>query len=261
MSLPRLALPPGQVHVWMAACDQNEPRLLQRYRAEILNRRELEQEARFYFAHDRQQYLVTRALTRCVLSRYSSRGPADWHFEVTQHGRPTIANPEKDDQGLSFNISHSGNLVLVAVARDVCLGVDTESEARGEDMVAIGQSSFHAREIAELDTLPPNRRRQGYLACWTLKEAYVKAIGLGLSMALDSFSFAMKTGRRIEMHDAATGEAATGWHFTLFQPCAGQVATICCQQHEGRPPQLSFRRMCPLVFEQACEVAVLARSD
>ncbi|MNE30042.1 4'-phosphopantetheinyl transferase sfp [compost metagenome] len=260
MTVARLELLPDQVHVWMAACDTVEPQWVQRYRTQLLSEQERAMEMNFHFPRDRLQYVVTRALVRCVLSRYSDVAPSDWCFGKTDHGQPTIVGPQGAGEGMTFNISHSGSLVVLGVTRQARLGVDTEALARGDDFIAIGRRSFSPLEVAELDALPPTRRRHGYIAHWTLKEAYVKARGVGLSIALDSFAFHRTEDERIEFHRNGAAADTSDWHFSLVQPCASHMASICYQRHDGRAPQVSFRRMQPLIGEHFCDVTLLAHS-
>lgn len=260
MTDARLELLPSQVHLWMATCEDVAPLWVERYRHQLLSEEERAMHLKFHFPQDRLQYVVTRALVRCVLSRYSHVAPCDWIFGKTDHGQPTIVGPAGAGEGISFNLSHSGSLVLMALTRDARLGVDTETLARCDDFIDVGQHSFSAREVTELDALPVSQRGQGYVAHWTLKEAYVKARGVGLSIALDSFSFHWPEDERIEFHRDRLADDTAEWHFRLFQLNASHVASVCYERRDGRVPQLSFRRMQPLGYEHFCDVTLLARS-
>ncbi|PMY45492.1 MULTISPECIES: 4'-phosphopantetheinyl transferase family protein [Pseudomonas] len=256
----RLELPQGQIHLWMATCSEIEPALFERYRQELLCEEERAIESTFHFAHDRRQYLVTRALVRCVLSRYSLRAAADWRFGKTAHGRPTILCPSEEERELSFNISHGAGVVLVGVMRGGQLGIDTESYERRDDFVAIGQRCFRADEVSTLDRLAPVQRWQRYVGYWTLKEAYVKATGTGLATAFDCFGFHRLDDERIECRFDDPGQQATGWHFSLLEPNVTHVAAVCCAGHGTRAPHLLLRRICPLVSEHFVDFTFLARS-
>ncbi|MDI2590639.1 4'-phosphopantetheinyl transferase superfamily protein [Pseudomonas sp. 681] len=255
-----LTLPRGKVDMWMATCSDIDPALSGRYRDQLLCEEERAAESTFHFARDRQQYLVTRALVRCVLSRYSDRLPADWRFGKTAHGRPTILCPSEEERELSFNISHCAGVVLVAVMNGGQLGIDTESYERGDDFIAIGQRCFTRGEVSALDCLPPAQRWQQYVRYWTLKEAYVKATGTGLATVLDSFGFQMPDVERIECRFNDPASAATDWHFSLLEPTATHVAALCCAGHGARAPHLLLRRMRPLVDEHFVDFTLLARS-
>lgn len=255
-----LTLPQGQVHLWMATCSEIESALIERYRYELLCEEERATESTFHFAHDRQQYLVTRALVRCVLSRYSDRAAADWRFGKTAHGRPTIRCPSEQERELSFNISHCAGVVLVGVMKGGQLGIDTESYERRDDFVAIGQRCFTADEVSTLDRLAPTQRWQQYVDYWTLKEACVKATGTGLATALDSFGFYMFDDERIECRFDDPAQDVAGWHFSLLQPNVTHVAAVCCAGYGERAPHLLLRHMCPLVGEHFVDFTLLARS-
>jgi 4'-phosphopantetheinyl transferase len=197
---------------------------------------------------------------RCVLSRYCPQPARDWGFGKTVHGRPVILSPSENARQLSFNISHCAGMVLVGVARGGRLGVDTESLVRGDDFVAIGRCCFAADEVSVLESLPDELRRWRYASYWTLKEAYVKATGLGLTIPLNSFGFRMPTDEQIDPWFDEQVENTADLHFSLFRPCASHVAAVCCQVASGVMPQLQMRNMVPLASERLIDCALLARS-
>src|SRR5215467_11163871 len=122
-----LSLTLAEIHLWLAFYDEiNEEPLLSAYR-ELLDDVEREQEPRFYFAGDRRRYLITRALVRTVLSRYVAIEPTEWIFSANAYGRPDIVNTHGRDACLSFNISHTHSLIVLAVTRHRALGVDVEN--------------------------------------------------------------------------------------------------------------------------------------
>src|SRR5512142_138680 len=118
-------LDPARIDLWFTFCATvSEPALLETYRG-LLTEHERTQEQRFYFARDRHRYLITRALVRTTLSRYVDVRPQDWIFGCNSYGRPEIRNDNPAVPKLSFNLSHTSQLVVLAVTSDHPVGVDT----------------------------------------------------------------------------------------------------------------------------------------
>ena len=178
-----------EIHLWFA-CDPeiNDAGILADY-FPMLAAAERQQQQRFHFEKHRHQYLITRALVRSTLSFYVPEiKPWQWVFEKNRYGKPSIENPI--DLPLRFNLSHTEGIVVMAVmlAREV--GVDIEWIERDGQTVEIAESFFSSREVEQLLALPAERQRGRFFDLWTLKEAYIKACGMGLSIPLDQFSFA-----------------------------------------------------------------------
>jgi 4'-phosphopantetheinyl transferase len=179
-----------EVHLWhVSPGDVAVERLLAAY-YDLLTPVERERMARFVFEKGRHEYLITRALVRTTLSTYHPDvDPRSWQFVATPYGRPEVQAPLVLPR-LVFNLSHTdGQIVcLVAVEREV--GVDIERTTRdgtvGEE---IAERFFSPSEVAELRALPVAAQPSRFFDYWTLKEAYIKARGLGLQLPLDQFSF------------------------------------------------------------------------
>jgi 4'-phosphopantetheinyl transferase len=139
---------------------------------------------RFRFERDRLLFLVAHALLRITLSRCSDVAPEAWQFGAGSHGRPEIAAPASR---MRFSLSHTQGLAACAVVLDRDIGVDVESLSR-ETAVDVAERFFSPREVRELRETPIDDRHGRFLEYWTMKEAYVKARGLGLSLPLDRFS-------------------------------------------------------------------------
>jgi 4'-phosphopantetheinyl transferase len=117
-----------QIDLWCAFAQQiANGALLLEYRR-LLTEHEREREQQMHFARDRRRYLVTRALVRIALSKYAPGvAPHEWAFTSNRYGKPEIANPAPQAANLTFNITHSGQLIVVGVARGIALGGDTEN--------------------------------------------------------------------------------------------------------------------------------------
>ena len=160
-----------RVDLWCAFHDQViDEQLIAAYR-QLLSNPERAQEVRFYFARDRHRYLVTRALVRSVLARYFEVAPEDWRFTTNSYGRPEIADETVRSSGLTFNLSHSGQLIVLAVAHQRQLGVDTEDFASRAASIDIAERFFSPAEVAALRKQSSDAQQQRFFEYWTLKES------------------------------------------------------------------------------------------
>ncbi len=209
------ALQPGTIHLWLADCAASrDPALLARYH-DLLSEGEYQRQQRYRFERDRHRDLIARALVRTCLSQYANVDPECWRFERGEHGKPQVAEPSID---LNFNLSHSHNWVACAIARKP-VGVDIEYCGRPNDVLAIAERYFSATESRALFALPEHAQRERFFDYWTLKEAYMKARGEGISLGLGNFSFDLSTGETIAVgfHDSL-GDDPAAWQFRLLRP-------------------------------------------
>ena len=148
----------------------------------------------FKFPRDRVLYVSSHVFLRQVLSRYAVVLPKDWQFLVNTYGKPAIADP--DYHWLHFNLSHTSGMVACAVANQRQVGVDVEYCRRRIDVAMLSQHAFSALEAADvLSAASQEEQEQRFFKYWTLKEAYIKAKGMGLSMPLQQFSM-VKTAKQ-----------------------------------------------------------------
>ncbi|WP_313918263.1 4'-phosphopantetheinyl transferase superfamily protein [Tahibacter sp.] len=219
-----LTLEPGEVHVWYCWTAQCLQRGLADYYRSLLSAEEKARLLRFHFEYLQHEYLVTRALCRITLSRYVQRHPADWRFRVNAYGRPEIDMPG-DLAPLRFNLSNARSLVACAITRSADAGVDVEETDRPGETVGIADHFFSPTEVIALQAQPPERQRQRFFEYWTLKESYIKARGMGLSIPLEQFSFDLDQGIRIRF-DPALQDDPDIWQFELHQPSAQHQLAI-----------------------------------
>ncbi|MCU0962196.1 MAG: 4'-phosphopantetheinyl transferase superfamily protein [Pirellulaceae bacterium] len=175
-----VALAQHEVHVWY--CLTRDPpwsEVLARYLA-LLAPDERARHDRFLFDKDRRQFLLARVLLRTLLSCYGACPPEAWTFAHSAHGKPRLAEPGSLSD-LQFNHSHADHLVACAFARGDPVGIDVESADREVDERIAGYF-LSAAERSQFDRLAAEERRRFLLQRWTLKEAYAKARGLGLSL-------------------------------------------------------------------------------
>ena len=191
-----LSLPGDEVHVWRSLLNLPTSQLL--HLRQTLTADELGRVARFRFQEDRNRFIAARGLLRTILGRYLGLEPGVLRFSYGPFGRPTLAAPFglSDHRGRDFNLSHSGDLVLFALAQGRKVGVDLERIDPSVEWEPMAERFFSPWENAALRAVPPDVRRQAFFTCWTRKEAYVKARGQGLSLPLDRFDVSVAPGER-----------------------------------------------------------------
>jgi 4'-phosphopantetheinyl transferase len=166
------------------------------------------------FDQHRKQLLLGRVLMRVALSSYDrSVAPASWNFTHNDYGKPTIS-AEQNQASLYFNLSHSTEMVVLAVSRFKDIGIDVECVRKPRRIAAIAQRYFSKNEAAQLLNLPEDQQQSRFYDLWTLKEAYVKACGMGLAIPLQHFSygFAGNDGLTIKF-DEQRNEVGKAWQF------------------------------------------------
>ena len=177
---------------------------------ELLSSDELQRARGYKFDLHRDQYILARGLLRVILSIYTD-GPADQlAFAYTQYGKPFLANC-----GIHFNVSHSDELALYAIAHEQRLGVDIERMRPVRDQEALAKQFFSRAEYKDWLALHPFSRTEGFFNCWTRKEAYLKAIGNGLSARLDTFDVSL-TPRAVAAINAIDGQSRPASKWSLF---------------------------------------------
>ncbi len=167
--------------MWKIGLEQGGD-MLDRFRR-TLEVGELERAGRFRFERLQRHFVVSRGFLRHVLGRYLEAKPSELRFTYNDYGKPSLAG----EGSLQFNMSHSHEMALVAVTRDAAVGVDVEhirADFASED---IATRFFSRLEVETFSSLPKEERVAAFFRCWSRKEAYIKAIGKGLSQPLDGF--------------------------------------------------------------------------
>ena len=203
---PAPPLAADEIHLWLADLDQPpQPRAAL---AATLAADERERAARFRFPEHQASFIAGRGLLRTLLGRYLDRPAAALRFEQGAQGKPTLAGVDAA-AGLHFNLSHSGNRALYAVARRA-VGVDVEARERRVDYAAVLERVCTPREWAVFQTLPAAQLQPAFFACWTRKEAMAKAWGGGLSSGLRTLEVCLPADaspdERMRLHDGAGRE-------------------------------------------------------
>lgn len=178
---------------------------------------ERERAARFRFERDRRRFIAARGLVRAILGRYLSMTAAAIALDYNPFGKPFLAQRPLD---LCFNVAHSGDIALLAIAPAVDVGVDIEMWRKIPNRDLLAARFFAASEVAAIAQLPEQVRDVAFLTCWARKEAYVKAVGMGLSEPLDSFEVSMVPDLPAAvLRISGSAEAARVWSLhDLSQP-------------------------------------------
>jgi 4'-phosphopantetheinyl transferase len=187
--MPNLAL--GEVHIWTARLPSSQDADLEHTLSEV----ERDCAHRFHFTKHRLAYVFAHAVLRDVLSRYLNRPAAALRFDKDSFGKPFLSH-NTPVASLEFNLSHAGALVLIALSARRRIGVDVEEIRPMDDFTAIAEAHFTPRERAFIFNHAPAYRERAFFRCWTRKEAYIKAVGKGLSIRLNSFDTFIDAGQR-----------------------------------------------------------------
>ncbi|MDF2374457.1 MAG: 4'-phosphopantetheinyl transferase superfamily protein [Rhizobiaceae bacterium] len=260
-SLSALTAASGRIDLWAAfPAEIADPALLQQYN-DLLPQDETQRMQRLVRAVDRHRFLITRALTRTVLSRYLSIEARDLTFAKNQYGRPYLSNSDMLAPTLTFNITHTHDLVLLGVTDQRTLGIDVESARRHAATIGIANRYFSPAECAALNNLPASQQQDRFFAYWTLKESYIKARGMGLSIPLDQFSFGLSGKGEIDLTvEDSLGDRASHWQFWQLALADEFLTAVCFSHEDQKIPGLAIRKIVPLVSEEPLAHSTIAAS-
>jgi len=190
--------------------------------AGVLSPEEGARMSRFHFDHLKRSYLLSTGALRVLLGRYLGTDPLLIRFQLGQKGKPRVSG-----QRLCFNASHSGSLALFAFTMGCELGIDVEQIRPLVDMNEIAERFFCAEEAAELLSIPDGERCHAFFLCWTRKEAYLKAIGEGLSAPLNQFQVTLRPEATCRfLHLWNDPLAAQEWNLHNLEPAPGYAAAL-----------------------------------
>lgn len=225
-----LKLSSSEVHVWRAGLDRShacEERLFA-----TLTQDERDRANRFHFKRDRSHFINARGVLRNILGRYLDAPPGALRFEYTKYGKPSLIE-EFRGPALSFNLSHSKDVALFAFSAGRDLGVDVEWIRPDVADEQIAERFFSEQEVNTLRQLEASAQAEAFFNCWTRKEAYIKAIGEGLSMPLDRFAVSLKPGDPAALLYTYAGIQETSrWRLLELFPGPGYVGAIAVEGHD-----------------------------
>jgi 4'-phosphopantetheinyl transferase len=220
------------VHIWRAALDVPESQVRSLWYT--LTADECQRAERYVFARDRTHFVVARGLLRVLLGRYLGQDPPHLRFIYGPHGKPALAT-DTGGGALRFNVSHSHGLALYAITRGREVGVDVERIRPEVAQEQIAEHFFSPREITRLRALPTPLQATAFFACWTRKEAYIKAKGEGLALPLDQFDVSLVPGEPAALLRAAWDpQEAARWSLQDLAPAPGYRAAVAVAGQDWR---------------------------
>jgi 4'-phosphopantetheinyl transferase len=219
------------IHIW--ALDTGSPETVAGRFLPVLSADESSRADRFRFTKLRDSFVLTRGVLRYLLGRYLSALPASLRFSYGPKGKPALA----DNSRIHFNLSHSGEMAVIALTYDCAIGVDIEQLRPMTDMQEIAERFFCPEEAAEILSVPAPGREEAFFRCWTRKEAYIKAVGVGLSVPLESFRVTVRPNLPASLiHIGRDTDATEGWILRDLSLRKGYEAAVA---YAGRERELS----------------------
>jgi 4'-phosphopantetheinyl transferase len=211
----------NDVHLWHTSLAVPSSRLASCL--QVLSADERERARRYRFDCHRNRFIVARAFMRSLLGYYTGRDPGALEFEVSEYGKPMLADPG----GLCFNLSHSDDVAVCAIAKRR-VGVDIERLRPMSDLLAIAELFFSPSEVAALRSVEPGELTRRFFTCWTRKEAYIKAEGRGLSLSLRAFAVSLDPALPELFHMDGDPDAPNRWvlsNVVIHDDFVGALAT------------------------------------
>jgi len=198
--------------------------------SKLLSRDERERLRSFHFERDRRRIIVCHGVLRIILGRYLEIDASEFKFGFGPRGKPYLVSLPSQST-LQFNMAHSDELSLYAVACGFEVGIDVEYIRPIPNAEQIAAHVFSTDEYSKLSTLSQSKRLQGFFNCWTRKEAYIKANGRGLTDSLKSFDVSLIPGEPARLlNDTEPQNNVTQWQMVAFVPSPGYVAAVAMKQ-------------------------------
>lgn len=208
-----LVLKSDQLHLWSLNKTVHTNRLSEYW--DLLNEVEREKATKFRFEKDRNCSIISRGILRSLLGNYLNVAPKSIKFNFGAYGKPFL----KEASDIEFNISHSGDVIVLGFVKKGNIGVDVEYTKRNIEVKKIAEQFFSKEEIVSLFSLDASYHKQAFYNCWTRKESFIKALGSGLSFPLDQFVVSLDNTEKAQLittkWDAKEKE---NWVLKSFEP-------------------------------------------
>ena len=204
----------------LTVIDLRNPPIDEDHLARFLSPDELQRAARFRFANLQERFRIGRGMLRVILGKACGSPPGDLCFDYSPQGKPSLP-------GLHFNASHSGDLWACAVGGDHPIGLDIERIRPMPDHEAIARRFFAPIEWEAIIQYPPEERANAFFRCWTRKEAYIKALGDGLSRGLSTFHVSCDVREVSPVHDTLSSDK---WSLKSFVPAEGYAGALATKE-------------------------------
>jgi 4'-phosphopantetheinyl transferase len=226
------ALGEHDVHVWQGPLNHYPQDKVSRLET-ILSGDEKERAARFRFEKNRKEFIVTRGWLRMLLGQYLGVSPAQLAFAYSAHGKPSIGVPATAP--LHFNVSHTDGMGVFAFAWNRRVGIDIEKPREEVNVEELAGRFYSSAEKQAIRELPPEDRREAFFRCWTRKEAYIKAIGEGLSHPLHQFDVSLAPGDQAALLcTRPDATEASRWVLRDVPTAPGYIAALAVEVNSER---------------------------
>jgi 4'-phosphopantetheinyl transferase len=221
---PAPHLTTDQIHIWTL---RDFPGDTAGY-ASLLSRDEMDRASRFRFPHLYDRYVADHARLRLLLGAYLEADPRSLGFATNEYGKPRIDTPHCR---LRFNMSHSTSVTMVALCLNAEVGIDVEAIRPVAEWAAIASSHFSGEENDALNAEPEEARSTAFFRCWTRKEAFIKAKGMGLSLPLNSFSVTVSADTPAALLSCNWDpQESARWTLTHLDPEPGYVGSLAVER-------------------------------
>lgn len=236
----------NEVHIWYCMPEkiQDKEKLLA-YSA-VLSSTEIERLNRFHFEKDQHSYLVSHALLRHALSKYSTIDPSQWDFFYNSHGKPDLkinADNKSFDPEIKFNLTHTKGLCACVLTINRLCGIDAEYIYRKNNLAGVARRMFANKE---LEVIQKSGNEKLFYDFWTLREAYVKALGTGLTGSSKDFYFCLNTDisneekiQKASLHFVNSEQGSNQWQFNLFSPKKDYRLSIAVETSKQLPVKIA----------------------
>jgi 4'-phosphopantetheinyl transferase len=223
--------PVAEVHLWVCSLDLSPASVEEAYA--VLADDEIERARRYRFTRARRRFVASRSFLRRTLAGYRSVSPLELSFVYGAFGKPGLS-PRPDGARLEFNLSHSGDMAILAITRGPAVGVDVEQMVHVSDLPRMASRYFSTYENAALNEVPAETRDFAFYCFWTRKEAFLKALGHGLALPLDSFDVSLdeRGPRLVGVRNHA--EAPSSWKLLHLCPAPGYVGALAVKANDIR---------------------------
>jgi 4'-phosphopantetheinyl transferase len=220
-----------QAHVWFIIPESiRDASQLEACRS-ILSHDEVRRYGRFRFEQDRHRFLVSHAFVRNVLSRYIGLAPHEWVFSHSAHGKPEISNP--GIASLRFNLTHTPGLVACVVNLNGECGIDAEKITERHAPIAVAKRMFSNQEYLQHESLAGRAQLEYFFERWTLREAYVKARGIGIHFPTRKLCFHVAGPDTIQIEfEPDIGDSNNNWQLQLLRPTEQHITAVAVARKE-----------------------------
>ena len=216
----------SEIHVWQVFYDETSSRQDKLY--ETLSSDERLRAERFYFPRDTHHYIFSHGMLRYVLGQYLLLPPKNIQFDYNLQGKPYLS-AAINRQALFFNMSHSDQWMLIVVAQGREVGIDVEKVRSRDHLNQIAEHFFSPQEYTALISLPAEQRLEAFFTYWTRREAYLKALGVGISGGLDSIDLPVNDGEPIFPIAVEASSRRDCWRCVRFRPAPEYMAAVVVQ--------------------------------